>query len=326
MRPIERTPLTYPMTSDRYAVQYRLGSGDWTDAKVYISYYGGTNASPYRSSSGYAPDTSMSFASIPASASTAVALRVTKLLGSAFPAINHVSVRPRAKGIHVDSVSGNTVQISTSTAADFAGDQFLLWWDGDTQQSSSIQGLAFFLNPPYAKPTGSNVKVVAAPADLTGDLSLFDTLDFEGTVAVGSTGAQAFVVPANIRNIFLAPGAWVQGKLRFEQNGQGNLRRIYGPGVLDVSRFEYDLRTCGDNSGLCGPGLPRPFVGGSSQELGSRHIRPGWNCDHRPQSRHGRPSGQQLREQREFHRLERSQWRIQDRRKHQSVQPVYSRR
>src|ERR1035438_3764201 len=102
-------PLTYPMTSDRYAVQYQSGSGNWTDVKVYISYYGGTNATPNRSSSGYAPDTSMSFASIPVSAGAAVALRVTKLWGSPFPAINHVSVRPTPKGIHVDSSNGNLV-------------------------------------------------------------------------------------------------------------------------------------------------------------------------------------------------------------------------
>ncbi|HEY2860577.1 MAG TPA: hypothetical protein VGJ21_19315, partial [Terracidiphilus sp.] len=247
-------PLTYPMTSDRYAVQYRLGSGDWTDVKVYISYYGGTNATPFRSSSGYVADTSMSFASIPASAGTAVALRVTKLWGSAFPAINHVSVRPKAKGIHVDSAGGNMVQISTTTAVNFAGDQFLLWWDGDAQQSSIIQSLVFFLNPPYAKPSGSNVKTIVTPADLTGDLSHFDTLDFEGTVAVGSTGAKAFLVPPNISNIFLASGAWVQGKLRFQQSGQGDVRRVYGPGVLDGSRFEYDLRACDDASGYADQG------------------------------------------------------------------------
>ena len=247
-------PLKYPMTSDRYSVQYQLGSGGWTDVAVYISYYGGTNASPFRSGSGYTSDTSMSFASIPAAPGTAVALRVTKLFGSPFAASNHVSVRPAAKGIHVDSVSGSTVQVSTTTAATFAGDQFLLWWDGDTQQSGSIQGLVFFLNPPYVKPTGSNVKVMATPVDLTADLSHFDTLDFEGTLAVGSTGAQAFVVPANIANIFLAPGAWVQGKLRFAQGGNGILRHVYGPGVLDVSRFEYDLRACGDSSGFADQG------------------------------------------------------------------------
>src|SRR5579864_9547382 len=94
-------PLTYPMTSNRYAVQYKLGNAaNWTDALVYISYYGGTTSSPYIQASRYPPDTSMSFASIPAAASTAVALRVTKLFGSAFPA--NVSVRPHAKGIHVD--------------------------------------------------------------------------------------------------------------------------------------------------------------------------------------------------------------------------------
>jgi hypothetical protein len=239
------TPLTYPMTSDRYAVQYQLGgSGTWTNAKVYITYYGGTMASPYIKASRYAADTSMSFASIPANSSTSVALRVTKLFGSAFPAIDQMSVRPLAKGIHVDSVSGSTVQLSTNTAANFAGDQFILWWDGDSEQSSAIQGLAFFLNPPYDRPTGPSVKTITAPSDLTGDLSSFDTLDFEGTVAVASTGTLAFIVPANINNIFLAPGAWLQGKLRFTQSGAGHARRVYGPGVLDASRFGYMWRQC----------------------------------------------------------------------------------
>src|SRR5580704_19377164 len=65
-------PLTYPMTSDRYSVQYQLGgSGTWTTAQVYISYYGGTNSSPYVKSSAYPADESMSFVSIPATASTA---------------------------------------------------------------------------------------------------------------------------------------------------------------------------------------------------------------------------------------------------------------
>ena len=110
-----------------------------------------------------------------------------------------MSVRPKAKGIQISSVSATTVQLSTTTSADFAGDQFVLWWNGDTQASSTIQGLAVFLNPPYSGPTGSNVKTIVAPADLTGDLSHFDTLDFEGTVAFASTGAQAFIVPANIK-------------------------------------------------------------------------------------------------------------------------------
>ena len=179
-------PMTYPMTSNRYAVQYQLGgTGAWTNAQVYISYYGATNSSPYVSLSDYPP----------AGPGTAVALRVTKLWGSHFPA--QVSARPTIKGIQVSAVSGSTVQLSTNTSASFAGDQFILWWNVSSQESAAIQGLAVFLNPPYAPPAGSNVKAIAAPADLTGNLSQFDTLAFQGTVAVGGTGEHAFVVPAN---------------------------------------------------------------------------------------------------------------------------------
>jgi hypothetical protein len=128
-------PLTYPMISDRYAVQYQLaGSGTWTSAPVYISYYGGTNSSPFLNFAGYTKDTSMSFVSIPANASTSVAVRVTKLFGTPFPTIDHLSVRPKVKGIHVDSVSGSSVQLSTNAAADFAGEQFILWWDGTSRR------------------------------------------------------------------------------------------------------------------------------------------------------------------------------------------------
>src|SRR5271155_1736402 len=74
------TPLTYPMTSDRYSVQYQLGgSGPFTNAQVYISYYGGTNASPYVNASRYPADESLSFVSIPATPGTAVVIRVTKI-------------------------------------------------------------------------------------------------------------------------------------------------------------------------------------------------------------------------------------------------------
>src|SRR5450755_2356961 len=59
-------PLTYPLLSDQYAVQYKIGDSDWTDAPVRISYYGGTNASPFDPASGYiSGKTSMSFVSIP---------------------------------------------------------------------------------------------------------------------------------------------------------------------------------------------------------------------------------------------------------------------
>ena len=242
-------PLTYPMTSNRYAVQYQLGgAGTFTNAPVYISYYGGTNSSPYIGASRYPADESLSFVSIPAGASTVVAIRVTKIFGSSFPAIGQMSVRPAAKGIQIGSVSPTVVQLSTTTAANFAGDQFILLWNGTATASGAIQGLSIFLDPPYTRPTGSNVKIVATPADLAGNLSSFDTLDIEGTVAVASTGALAFIVPANIDNIFLGPGAWLQGKLRFTQSGVGNTRRIYGPGVLDGSRFNYMNRHCDDTS------------------------------------------------------------------------------
>ena len=248
-------PLTYPMTSNRYTVQYQLGnSGAWVTAQVYISYYGGTDASPYRTPSNYPADESLSFVSIPAAASTEVAVRVTKIWGNPFPAVSQMSVRPKAKGISISSVSATTVQLATTTAAGFAGDQFVLWWNVGPAENSDIQGLAIFLDQPYVRPTGSNVKVVQAPEDLTGDLSHFDTLDFEGTVAIGTSGAQAFDVPANIDNVFLGPGAWVQGKLQFTQSGVGATRKIYGPGVLDVSRFNYANRQCASSSPFAADG------------------------------------------------------------------------
>jgi hypothetical protein len=244
------TPLTYPMTSDRYAVQYNVNGGGWTNAQVYISVYGGTNSSPYEPFTNYPayPNTSMSFVSIPAGAGANIQLRVTKLWDAPFLASDNVSIRPKAKAISAGLMSDGTVQISTWTSPNFAGEQFILWWNRSTE-GGGIQGLAFFLDPSYARPTGSNVKTIAAPTDLTSDLSAFDTLDFEGTIAVGGTGpegpgAQAFTVPANIANVFLAQGAWVQGKLSFVQSGAGHVRRIYGPGVLDVSRFNYMWRQC----------------------------------------------------------------------------------
>jgi hypothetical protein len=158
-------PLTYPMTSNRYAVQYQFGgTGAFTNAQVYISYYGGSTSSPYINASRYATDESLSFVSIPASPGTAVAIRVTKIFGANFPAIGQMSVRPTAKAIQISSVNPTTVQLSTTTAANFAGEQFILCWNGDAQSSGIIQGLIIFLDPPYTRPTGSNVKVIAASA------------------------------------------------------------------------------------------------------------------------------------------------------------------
>jgi hypothetical protein len=273
------TPLTYPMMSDRYAVQYSVSGGAWTNGKVYISYYGGTNASPWRRDSGYAlpyqlpasstspvrPDweTSMSFVSIPAGVNTQVRLRVAKLFGRSFDARDHVSVRPSVKRIDVDPAHDGTVEISIRTDDDFAGEQFILWWDRGAE-GGGIEALAVFLNPPYQPPPG-NVKTITSWNDLNGaDLSTFDALDFEGPdpIALGGTGMQAFTVPANIKYVFLGPDAWVQGKLRFNPHLEpfaafqaDPTRWLYGPGVLDVSRFRYDRRVCGSSSDFPDEGL-----------------------------------------------------------------------
>jgi hypothetical protein len=248
-------PLAYPKTSDRYAVQYSVSGGPFTDARVYISYYGGTNSSPYESYSGYSTETSMSFVSIPVQSNASVQIRVTKLWDAPFLAGDHVSIRPTAKNIAANLETGGTVLISRSTGSSFAGEQFILWWNR-VAEGGAIESLAFFLDPLYTRPAGANVKIVTTSADLSGNLSAFDTLDIEGVVAVPPrpgmaavpSGAVALSVPTNITSIFLGPGAWLQGKLRFLQNGLGQQRRVYGPGVLDVSRFEYDLRFCDDAS------------------------------------------------------------------------------
>jgi hypothetical protein len=238
-------PLTYPLLSDQYAVQYKLDSGGWTNAPVRISYYGGTLASPFNPFSGYISNkTSLSFVSIPARPSCDVHLRVTNL-SFRFVAADNVSVRPRAKHVPATVAIDGTANLWTTTAADFSGDQFLLWWSDGTN-GGSIEALAFFLDPAYNAPTGS-VKTITTNTDLT-NLGQFDSLIFQGTVSLGGAGNQAYSVPTNITTIFLAPDAWVQGKLRFEYSG-GKLKRVYGPGVLDGSRFRYDLRVCDGDQG-----------------------------------------------------------------------------
>jgi len=265
------SPLSYPMTSDQYAVQYSLDGGTWTDARVYISIYGGTNSSPYEPYSTYlpfanypsGPNTSMSFVSIPAHANASVQIRVTNRGNGPFLAGDQVSVRPAAKRIRATLMGGGKVQISTTTAWDFAGEQFILWWDRDATHAGAVQGLAFFLDPPYDPPNG-NVAVITSATDFsTLDLHSYDAVEFEGTVAIGGTpaagtgpegpGAQELVIPPNINTVFLAPRSWVQGKLRFDQGNSasagGQVKYIYGPGVLDGSRFNYVFRQCRSASG-----------------------------------------------------------------------------
>ena len=258
--------LTYPMMSTLYAVQYKIGAATtWTDGQVYISVYGGTNSSPYTSYSGnytqptsISSATSMSFVSIPVPAGTDVTLRVTKLWNAPFVAGDSVSIRPGARNIPATLQMDGSVEIATSTDASFAGEQFILWWNRNSAENAALQSLVFFLDPAYVAPSGANVKTVTQGSDLNGDLSAFDTLLVQGTVQVavpGSVepaGAQAFVLPSNITSIFLDAGSWLQGKLAFSQPTKGVIPqvKVSGPGVLDVSRFEYDLRKCGASSGF----------------------------------------------------------------------------
>jgi hypothetical protein len=242
---------TYPLPSANYSVQYQIGNGDWTPATVYISYYGQTKASPYRNDSGYtAGTTSMSFTSIPALAHAIVRLRVTKLFGTpmSFQASDNVSLRPSVKRADV-TLSDGIVEIATLTAADFNGEQFILWWNRGSD-GGGVEGLAFFLNPPYPEPSGDHVKVVNSWADLTDpaiNLPPIDTLDFEGQVELGNTGKAVYSVPSNIGNVFFGPTAWVQGKLQFAKSK--NITTVNGPGVLDGSLFNYHRRNCKDANG-----------------------------------------------------------------------------
>jgi hypothetical protein len=240
-------PLCYPLISDQYAVQYKLGNGGWSNVPVRISYYGGTLASPFNTNSGYISNkTSMSFVSIPAAANTTVYLRVTNLI-SGFTASDNVSVRPSTKPVTITVGGQGIATLSTTTAPDFNGEQFLLWWSDGTN-GGSIQSLVFFLDPPYAPPTtGTNVMTITNNTQLA-NVSQFDTLIFQGTFQLVDGGYADYYVPTNITTIYLAPGAWVQGKLFFTYSGGVN-KRLYGPGVLDGSRFCYALRSCPDDAG-----------------------------------------------------------------------------
>jgi hypothetical protein len=195
----------YPMISDQYAVQYKLGTGGWSNAPVYISYYGGTLASPFNTNSGYISNkTSMSFVSIPAATNTTVYLRVTNLI-SGFVASDNVSVRPSIKPVAVNVAADGTAMLTTTTAPDFNGEQFLLWWSDGTN-GGIIQSLVFFLDPPYPAPIGPNVLTITTNTQLAS-VSNFDTLIFQGTNELVDGGYADYYVPTNITKIYLAPGA-----------------------------------------------------------------------------------------------------------------------
>ena len=78
-------------------------------------------------------------------------------------------MRPSVKPIGVETGSDGTAEISTFTTSNFNGEQFILWWNRGTD-GGAVEGLAFFLNPPYTAPTGGNVKVVHSWNDLIGSL------------------------------------------------------------------------------------------------------------------------------------------------------------
>jgi hypothetical protein len=237
-------------------VEYSIDGGAWTDVRVYMSVYGGTTASPYEPFTVYlpfatsGPVTSMSFVSIPAQANALVQLRVTKLGNGPFQYSDHVAVRPTPKLVFPFLQGDGSVEFSTFTPQNFAGEQLVLWWDRNVQIGAPQQGLVFFLDPPYTAPSGPTVRHVHSSSDLA-NLTGIDTLDFESNIelpgvgyALDGPGAEEFSVPVGVNNIFLGAGSWVQGKLRFEQGGNGQVRRIYGPGVIDASRFNYKLRQC----------------------------------------------------------------------------------
>lgn len=247
----------YPLASDKYSVDYKLGDGEWTPAMVYISNYGGSNSSPYAPFSKYPQGaTSMSFVSIPAHKNAVVTLRVRNLgVKGGFTVDDDVTVRPSAKAVDMPVLqSDGRILVTRKTGSDFAGEQLILYWNDhqDAVNNGGIQGLVFFLNPPYTAPTTGIIKVVTGSINPTDSLKGYDTLDFEGTVAIGN-GGSALPVPANITTIFLGPTAWVEGKLLFSKEGGV---KVYGPGVLDVSRFEYDLRHCGAGTDFEEQGYP----------------------------------------------------------------------
>lgn len=159
---------------------------------------------------------------------------------------DHVSVRPTPKLVHIETRKDGTAQLSTVTADNFNGEQFILWWDRDSD-GGGVEGLAFFLNPPYTEPTGGDVQVIKTPTDLKSSYpDGVDTLDFESPTAVPvALSMGVYKVPANIMKIFLGPSAWVQGKFHFAVDGM----TIYGPGVLDGSQFNYLKRNCVNNDG-----------------------------------------------------------------------------
>ena len=107
----------------------------------------------------------MSFVSIPAQANALVQLRVTKLATGPFQITDHVTVRPTPILADVETHKDGTVQIATSTAGNFNGEQFILMWNHGTD-GGGVEGLAFYLNWPTSALRAEMWKVVTSWADL----------------------------------------------------------------------------------------------------------------------------------------------------------------
>ena len=237
-------PLTYPMTSDQYSVQYQIGGGGWTNATVYISYYGETDASPYRTNSGYTVGkTSMSFVSIPAQANAMVRLRVTNWfrhsvsgersgIRAAQRQADKRHYRQRRYGADLHSHRGQFRRRAVHPVVESRRGRrrrgrvgvlpkSALHTPGGQQREGSWPRLRTL--PEISPPSTHWISRAPWRSDRPENV--------------------AYPVPANILNIFLGPNAWVQGKLRFAVTGHDDAYlRSRGVGREQVQLPESRLR------------------------------------------------------------------------------------
>lgn len=116
------------------------------------------------------------------------------------------------------------------------GEQFILWWNGE-RRAAAWRAWPSFLIRPTSGPRGVNDPLVERSQRREPFRHRHAGLRRTSRNPTGS---------------FLDPGAWVQGKLRFGPSTASppTTRWIYGPGVLDVSRFNYLERACAGDEGL----------------------------------------------------------------------------
>ena len=146
-----------------------------------------------------------------------VQLRVTKLATGPFQFSDQVTVRPTPILAELKLSVTARCEISTRTAGNFNGEQFILMWNHGTD-GGGVEGLAFYLNPPYTRPVGTNVKVVTSWTDLQGfandpNLLNYNTIDFESSssaplpvpIQLGGDGNLAYKVPGQHPECFFRP-------------------------------------------------------------------------------------------------------------------------